>query len=128
MSEMALMAERFVIIGRGRLIADVSATELAAMSSGDRVYVRTPNGSLLRQVLAIDGVEVRNADDAPDGFEVLGLDSDSIGARAAQAGLALFELTPRGNSLEATFMELTHDSVQYQTAKPAAQPATSTSN
>jgi ABC-2 type transport system ATP-binding protein len=127
MSEMALIAERFVIIGRGRLIADVSATELAAMSSGDRVYVRTPNGSLLRQVLAIDGVEVRNADDAPDGFEVVGLDSDTIGARAAHAGLALFELTPRGNSLEATFMELTHDSVEYQTAKPVAQLAASTS-
>jgi ABC-2 type transport system ATP-binding protein len=128
MSEMALMAERFVIVGRGRLIADVSASELAAISSGDRVYVRTPNGSLLRQILAIDGVEVRNADEAPDGFEVLGLDSDSIGARAAQAGLALFELTPRGNSLEATFMELTHDSVEYQTTKPATQLATSTSN
>jgi ABC-2 type transport system ATP-binding protein len=128
MSEMALMAERFVIIGQGRLIADVSATELAAKSSDDRVYVRTPNGSLLRQILAIDGVEVRNADDAPDGFEVLGLDSDTIGARAAHAGLALFELTPRGNSLEATFMELTHDSVQYQPAKPVAQLATSTSN
>jgi ABC-2 type transport system ATP-binding protein len=127
MSEMALMAERFVIVGRGQLIADVSAAELAAMSSGDRVFVRTPNGSLLRQILAIDGVEVRNADDAPDGFEVLGLDSDTIGARAAQAGLALFELTPRGNSLEATFMELTHDSVQYQTTKPAAQLAASTS-
>jgi ABC-2 type transport system ATP-binding protein len=128
MSEMALMAERFVIVGRGRLIADVSASELAAMSSGDRVYVRTPNGSLLRQILAIDGVEVRNADEAPDGFEVLGLDSDSIGARAAQAGLPLFELTPRGNSLEATFMELTHDSVQYQPTKPAAQLATSSSS
>jgi ABC-2 type transport system ATP-binding protein len=120
MSEMALMAERFVIIGRGRLIADVSATELAAMSSGDRVYVRTPNGALLRQILAVDGVEVRNADDAPDGFEVLGVPCDTIGLRAAQAGLPLFELTPRGNSLEATFMELTHDSVQYQTTKPAA--------
>jgi ABC-2 type transport system ATP-binding protein len=120
MSEMALMAERFVIVGRGRLIADVSAAELAAMSSGDRVFVRTSNGVLLRQILAADGVEVRNVDDAPDGFEVLGLDSDAIGLKAAQAGLPLFELTPRGNSLEATFMELTHDSVQYQTTKPTA--------
>jgi ABC-2 type transport system ATP-binding protein len=114
MSEMALMAERFVIVGRGRLIADLSATELAALSSGDRVYVRTANGQLLRQVLAADGVEVRNADDAPDGFEVSGLTSDVIGERAARAGLALYELTPRGNTLEKTFMELTHDSVQYQ--------------
>lgn len=65
MSEMALTAEHFVIIGRGRLIADVSAAQLAAMSAGDRVYVRTPDGALLRQVLAADGVEVRNVDTAP---------------------------------------------------------------
>jgi ABC-2 type transport system ATP-binding protein len=120
MSEMQLMADRFVIIGRGRLIADVSATELAAMSSGDKVFVRTPDGALLRRVLAVVGVEVRNADDVVDGFEVRGMTSDTIGLRASQAGLPLFELTPQTTSLEATFMELTQDSVQYQTAKPAA--------
>jgi ABC-2 type transport system ATP-binding protein len=124
MSEMALMAERFVIVGRGRLIADVSAAELASLSTETRVYVRTPNGALLRNILAVDGVEVRNADDASDGFEVLGLTSDTIGERAAQAGLALFELTPRGNSLETTFMELTQDSVQYQATRPAIPLAT----
>jgi ABC-2 type transport system ATP-binding protein len=117
MSEMAMTAERFVIIGRGRLIADVSATELAAMSSGDRVYVRTPDGPRLRQILAGDGVEVRNAADAPDGFDVTGLDSDTVGRRAAEAGVVLFELTPHGNTLESTFMELTHDSVQYQSTR-----------
>jgi ABC-2 type transport system ATP-binding protein len=116
MSEMALMAERFVIVGRGRLIKDVSASELSALSSGDRVYVRTSHGAQLRQILAADGVEVRNADDAPDGYEVSGLTSDAIGERAAQAGLALAELTPRGNTLEKTFMELTQDSVQYQSS------------
>jgi ABC-2 type transport system ATP-binding protein len=117
MSEIAMTAERFVIIGRGRLIADVSATELAAMSSGDRVYVRTPDGPRLRQILAGDGVEVRNAADAPDGFDVTGLDSDTVGRRAAEAGVVLFELTPHGNTLESTFMELTHDSVQYQSTR-----------
>jgi ABC-2 type transport system ATP-binding protein len=127
MSEMELMADRFVIIGRGRLIADVSATELAAMSAGDTVFVRTPDGALLRRVLAIEGVEVRNAD-VPDGFEVRGITSDAIGLRAAQAGLPIFELTPKTTSLEATFMELTHDSVQYQTATPATQLVTAASN
>jgi ABC-2 type transport system ATP-binding protein len=113
MSEMALTAEHFIVIGRGRLIADVSATELAAMSSGERVFVRTPQGSLLRQMLAADGVEVHDVDDAPDGFEVTGVDSDTIGRRAAETGLVLLELTPITGSLESTFMELTQDSVQY---------------
>ncbi len=125
MSEMAMTAEHFVIVGRGRLIADVSAAELNAMSSGDKVYLRTPDGNRLRQVLAQQNVHVRNVDTAPDAFEVTGLDSDSIGHRAAQAGLVLLELTPIGSSLESTFMELTHDSVQYQSSH---QPAPQTSN
>jgi ABC-2 type transport system ATP-binding protein len=114
MSEMALTAEHFVIIGRGRLIADVSAAELAAMSSGDRVFVRTPDGPLLRRVLAADGVEVANTPDTTDGYEVIGIDAGGIGRRAAAAGLVLHELTPVSANLESTFMALTHDAVQYQ--------------
>jgi ABC-2 type transport system ATP-binding protein len=125
MSEMALTAEHFIVIGRGRLIADVSATELAAMSSRERVYVRTPQGSLLRQMLAADGVEVHDVDDAPDGFEITGVDSDTIGRRAAETGLVLLELTPISGSLESTFMELTQDSVQYH-ATPNTRPNRST--
>jgi ABC-2 type transport system ATP-binding protein len=126
MSEMALTAEHFVIIGRGRLIADVSAADLSAMTSGHRVFVRTPSGPLLRQVLAADGVEVTNSNDVADGYEVVGLDSEAIGHRAAEAGLVLFELTPTTDSLESTFMELTQDAVQYHatSATHSNRPAT----
>jgi ABC-2 type transport system ATP-binding protein len=116
MSEMALTADHFVIIGRGRLIADVSGDELIAMSGGDRVLVRTPDGPLLRRVLAVDGVEVRNDGRTADRFEVTGIDSDTVGRRAAEAGLVLFELTPVTGSLESTFMELTHGAVEYHAA------------
>ena len=113
MSEMALTAEHFVIIGRGRLIADVSSAELAAMSSDRRVLVRTPDADGLRAALALDGVQVTNLADTVDSFHVTGLDADTVGRRAAAAGLVLFELTPLTNSLEQTFMELTHDAVEY---------------
>jgi ABC-2 type transport system ATP-binding protein len=127
MAEMALTAEHFVIIGRGRLIADVTAEELAARSPGQTVYLRTPDGTRLREVLGADGVEVRNAQShahvqADDGFEVTGLDSDAIGRRAAAAGLTLLELTPVRHSLEEIFMEMTEGAVEYhaQTTPPAA--------
>ncbi len=123
MSEMALTADHFVIIGRGRLIADVSGAELAAMSGGDRVHVRTPHGPLLRQILAADGVEVRDTGTTADGYEVTGVDSDTIGRRAAEAGLVLFELTPVSSSLESTFMELTQDAVQYHASNAPTRPA-----
>lgn len=113
-SEMALTAEHFVIIGRGQLIADVSLAELTAMSSGARVRVRTPDGDLLRRLLAADGVEVRTAvDGVPDAYDVIGLDTDAIGRAAAAGGLVLLELTSLGDSLEESFMELTRDAVQY---------------
>lgn len=123
MSEMALTADHFVIIGRGRLIADVSGAELAAMSGGDRVHVRTPNSALLRQILAADGVQVRDTGTTVDGYEVTGVDSDTIGRLAAEAGLVLFELTPISSSLESTFMELTHDAVQYHASNAPTRPA-----
>jgi ABC-2 type transport system ATP-binding protein len=86
MSEMALTAEHFVIIGRGQLIADVSATELRAMSPAQQVLVRTPDGMKLRDALAADGVHVTSDPDRPDLFHVTGLDSDTIGRRAAEHG------------------------------------------
>jgi ABC-2 type transport system ATP-binding protein len=122
MSEMELMAERFVIIGRGRLIADVSAAELAGMASRDVVHVRTPDGELLRRILADDGVEVRNAD-GDDRYDVTGVDSETVGRRAAHAGLVLFELTPVAGSLEETFMELTRDAVEYHAAATTGRSA-----
>ncbi len=121
MSEMALTADHFVIVGRGRLIADVSADELAAMSAGQHVRVRTPDGALLRQTLADDGAQVNDVVDTPGSYEITGVDSDTIGRRAAAAGLILFELTPHQDSLETTFMELTADSVQYHaTTSPSS--------
>jgi ABC-2 type transport system ATP-binding protein len=125
MGEMALTAEHFVIIGRGRLIADVSLAEMAVLSSGQRVFVRTPDGARLRELLSGDRVEVRNVETAPDGYEVFGLDSDSIGHAAADAGVVLLELTPLSDSLESTFMELTQDSVEYHAN---SGPIHSTSN
>ena len=122
MSEMELMAERFVIIGRGRLIVDVSAAELAGMAARDVVHVRTPDGALLRRILADDGVEVRNTD-GDDRFDVTGVDSETVGRRAAQAGLVLFELTPVAGSLEETFMDLTRDAVEYHAATTTGRSA-----
>lgn len=111
MTEMALLAERFVVIGRGRLIADVSATELAAMSSEHTVRVRTPQSAELGYLLAANGVEIYTSE--PGVLEVTGLSADEIGARAWAANLRLQELTPMESSLEEIFMELTQDAVEY---------------
>lgn len=121
MSEMALTAEHFIIVGRGRLIADVSAAELAAMGPEPQVLVRTPHGDLLRDVLAADGVRVTGDGERADVFHVTGMGSEAIGRRAAEAGVELHELTPLQDSLEGIFMGLTQDAAQYR-ARPADAP------
>jgi ABC-2 type transport system ATP-binding protein len=111
MSEMALMAEHFIIIGRGRLIADVSGAELAAMTQRVSVRVRSPHALELRELLAPDATDV--VIQRPDLLEVTGLDADDIGSRAWTANLRLQELTPIRASLEDIFMDLTKDAVEY---------------
>ena len=71
MSEMALTAEHFIIIGRGRLIADVSAASSPPWGRSRRCSF-TPHGDRLRQVLAADGVQVTGDSDRPDVFYVTG--------------------------------------------------------
>jgi ABC-2 type transport system ATP-binding protein len=44
---------------------------------------------------------------------VTGLSARAIGLKAAQHGIALFELTARTVSLEQAFMDLTRDAVEY---------------
>ncbi len=116
MSEMALVAEHFVIVGRGRLIADVSASELEAMASAPSVRVRTPSAGDLRDLLLGPGVSVTSNE--PGVLQVTGRSAPEVGERAAAAGIVLHELVADRASLEDIFMELTHDAVQYRTANP----------
>ena len=113
MSEMALTASHLIVIGRGRLIADMSVQELMSMGSRNQVRVKTTQASELRSLLAGDGVVVTGHGD--DVLEVSGVDSAYIGAVAARSQIALIELTPQQASLEEAFMEITRDSVEFNT-------------
>jgi ABC-2 type transport system ATP-binding protein len=111
MSEMALTAEQLIIIGRGRLIADVSVADFIRNSSRQATRVRSPQAVQLRDLLAGPDVTVTSGEAGV--LEVHGLDSEAIGEIAAQNGMTLHELTPVRASLEEAFMELTRDSVEY---------------
>jgi ABC-2 type transport system ATP-binding protein len=123
MSEMALTAEHLIVIGRGRLIADTSVAEFVDGAAGNSVRVRTDQAEPLRKLLAGRGTTVASVQ--RDVLEVSGISSDRIGRIAAEAGIALAELTPQQASLEEAFMELTRDAVEYQAPARAReeQPA-----
>jgi ABC-2 type transport system ATP-binding protein len=114
MSEMALTAEHLVVIGKGRLIADVSVSEFIEHASDESVRVRSPQASELHDLVAGPGTTVLSVDRGL--FEVTGLSAEEIGDRAAAAGIRLHELTVVRPSLEEAFMELTKDAVEYQSA------------
>ena len=111
MSEMALTAEHFIIIGQGRMIADVTSAELAQLGGPSSVTVRTEEVSRLRNLLALDGVTVTNA--GSDGLSIVGMDSRAVGKVVAENNIALSELATHTSTLEQTFMDLTADAVQY---------------
>ena len=122
MSEMALTAEHLIIIGRGRLIRDVSLADFVLEASNDVVFVRTPEATVLREMLL--GPDVRVSTSAPGTLEVQGLRAEQIGTTAAKGGLVLHELTPQQASLEEAFMALTRDDVEYRQVATTAEDAT----
>ena len=112
MSEMALTADHIIVIGRGKLIADVSVRDFTALASRNVVRVRTPDASRLRDLLVSDDVSVTSVE--PGLIEVVGLNSEAVGKVACAESIALVELTPVQASLEEAFMELTQDSVEFR--------------
>lgn len=118
MSEMEETADHVIVIGRGRLIADMGIREFTARSTTSHVRVLSPRAAELVPLLAAKGAKVTNGD--ADSLLVTGMDAPAVGELAAANGIALHELTPHRASLEAAFMELTRDSVEYQAGGEAA--------
>jgi ABC-2 type transport system ATP-binding protein len=121
MSEMSLTAEQVIVIGRGRLITDVSVDEFVRQASGKVVVVRSPRATDLRRLLeALTDVTVAVADDRGL-LEVTGLTSAEIGDTAASAGIPVHELTPQQASLEEAFMTLTRDDIEFRALAPVGK-------
>ncbi|WP_433202339.1 ABC transporter ATP-binding protein [Dactylosporangium sp. CS-047395] len=112
MSEMALVADHLIVVGRGRVLADTTVQDLVRTAGGDTVVVATADPAGLRRALAGPGVEVTGRPGSEQ-LSVTGLTPRAIGLAAAEHGIALFELTAKAVSLEEAFMDLTKDAVEY---------------
>jgi ABC-2 type transport system ATP-binding protein len=117
MSEMALTADRLVIVGRGRLIAETTMDDLLGGAT-EIVRVRTTDIDLLTDALRSRGATVTLDRDAT--LTVSGSSSDEVGAIARATGATLQELSEHRNSLEQRYMQLTQDSTEYATDDPHA--------
>ena len=114
MSEMELTAERLIVVGRGRLIADTTVADFVLQASvGAPVRVRSPEIPLLRGVLDALGAKTETID--MNAVMVTGTTADQIGDAALAHSVALHELAPQQVSLEDAFMRITRDAVEYRT-------------
>ncbi len=120
MSEMALTADHLVVVGRGRLLADVPTQAFIDQSSGNIVRVRSPQPGRLAETLRERRITVVPTDDGA--LEVQDLTTAQVGDLAFEHVLALHELYQERASLEAAFMEMTSDSVGHH-AEVGAAPA-----
>ena len=110
MSEMQLIADRVVVIGRGRLITDTDIAGMLGGLSGPRVRVRTPRPEELAGAL---GPEVAMTRPGPDELEVAGLRASEIGDLAHAHGIPLHHLAEVEQSLEDAYLSLTEGSVEH---------------
>jgi ABC-2 type transport system ATP-binding protein len=118
MSEMALTADHLIVIGRGRLIADLSVDEFIRRHSRHVVVVRSPQAAQLAELIA--GPDVTTEAVEPGLLEVEGLTAAQIGTAAAAKDIVLYELAPRQASLEEAFMDLTRDELEFH-ANPSTR-------
>jgi ABC-2 type transport system ATP-binding protein len=107
MSELEGSADHLVVIGRGRLIADVAVRDLLAAASGEQVLVRTGARSEAIAALATAGATV--AATARDTLTVSGLPAERVAALLAEHGLPFSELTAHRATLEEAYMDLTRE-------------------
>ncbi|MEU4157355.1 ATP-binding cassette domain-containing protein [Actinoplanes sp. NPDC026670] len=105
MSETAVTADHLLVIGGGRLLADMGIDELIARAGVNRCLVRSPDPDLLHTTLTAAGATVTVGEAGT--LVVAGLAAERIGELAASHGTILHELTPHRASLEQAYMDLT---------------------
>ncbi len=110
LSEMSQMADNVVVIGKGKLIADTSISELLAQNAHASVHVRSPKLTQLDKLLKARKVTTVKA---AGGLNVSGLSSEELGKIAFEHNVPLYELSPQRASLEDVFLELTAGAGEY---------------
>ncbi|KQC39850.1 ABC transporter ATP-binding protein [Frankia sp. ACN1ag] len=114
LSEMDQTADEVLVLGRGRLLAHGSVTEITRAGAGTHIRVASPRAPELAAALRAAGASVTPAPDADGALLVTGMTAPAIGDLAVGRGFALHELTERRATLEDAFIELTDDTVEYQ--------------
>ncbi|MEU6456403.1 ABC transporter ATP-binding protein [Streptomyces sp. NPDC047065] len=111
MNETASFADHLVVLGRGRLLADLPMREFIDARVQPRVRVRTSDATALKAVLARHG---HAAVEHVDGYwTVPDARVDDIGRALSGAGVPVLELTSDEGTLEQAYLDLTATETEF---------------
>jgi ABC-2 type transport system ATP-binding protein len=116
MSEMQQTADRLIVIGRGRLIADTTTDQLIRGLGQRQVRVRSSQADALFVELRSRGMTVQRVD--TDELHIAGRTAEEVGAVVHAQHLPLHHLSEIEQSLEQAYLGLTGDSVEYAGRQP----------
>lgn len=113
LSEVALLADDLVVIGRGRLIDEATVDDFVDRHSASAVRVVTPSVAALTAALQHLPARIEPLPWRPDGMMVRDVTAPMVGEVAAANGIVLHELSPSRQSLEDVFLSVTADAQEF---------------
>jgi ABC-2 type transport system ATP-binding protein len=105
-------AGHLVVVGRGKVIADTSVTDLIAAASGNRITLRTTAPADAMTVLAGAGADVTAT--GSGALTISNLSSERVVAALTSHAIPFSEVTAHRATLEQAYMELTSQSVEFR--------------
>jgi ABC-2 type transport system ATP-binding protein len=114
MSEMAQTADRLIVIGRGRILADGPIREIIHGATRSVTRVRTRDADHLVAAIAAQDVVVSTLADGA--LEISGMSAEEVAVAAAAAGVVLYEVATKAGSLEDAYIALTAGEVEYRSS------------
>lgn len=116
LSEMQLMADELVVIGRGHLIFNGDVDQFVREFTTSTVIVRSPFADAFVPALEAKGASVTKGEDGE--LAVSEMEIGMVGHLAFTEGIELTELSSRSASLEEAFMSATGAAEQFVAEKP----------
>ena len=114
MGELQDTADRVVVVGRGRVLADATVDELLAGGAGEQVVLHTSDPGEAVIALELAGAKVAVTDRGT--LAVTGIGAERVVEVLNQAGVAFSEVTTQRASLEDVYLELTGSETEYRAA------------
>jgi ABC-2 type transport system ATP-binding protein len=118
MSELEDTADHLIVIGKGRLLADISVAELLSSATDGRVEVRTPDLAAAMTVLANAGATPVSS--GRDRLAVNGMAPAQVAALLVESRVLLEELVPARLTLEDAYFSLTRDAAAHTAERTTA--------